>query len=291
MPCICDVRKVYALNVVGVIPDELWTLTFLTNLTVGINALSGELPKELGNMTDMRSFAIGSNNFSGPLPSELGNWTKLEQFYIDSSGVSGEIPSTLAKLPNMATVWASDTELTGRIPDFIGNWSKLTSLRFQGNSFDGPIPSSFSNLNLTDLRISGLSNGSSTLAFMKNMKSLSFLEIVFRSCLLQGNCVQKDFDIKNEVGGVSKRAVQRLFTARVSENYLEIHLYWAGKGTCCVLVQGTYGPSISGISAIPMLLGIDAKPYTFSYSEMKTATEDFSLANKLGEGGRIWNSL
>jgi hypothetical protein len=25
-------RKVYALNVVGVIPEELWTLTFLTNL-------------------------------------------------------------------------------------------------------------------------------------------------------------------------------------------------------------------------------------------------------------------
>ncbi|KAK1584078.1 hypothetical protein Q3G72_029619 [Acer saccharum] len=171
-------KTFYALNIDGMIPDELWTLTFLTHLnldhnyltgplspsignltrmqyfTIGTNALSGELPKELGKMTDMRSFAIGSNNFSGPLPSELGNWTKLEQLYIDSSGVSGEIPSTLAKLQNMATVWASDTELTGRIPDFIGNWSKLTTLR-----------------------ISGLSNGSSTLAFMKNMKSLSFLEL------------------------------------------------------------------------------------------------------------------
>ena len=34
-----------------------------------------------------------------------------------------------------------------------------------------------------------------------------------------------------------------------------------------------------------MLLGIDVKPYTFSYSVLKTATEDFSPANKLGEGG------
>ncbi|KAI9160251.1 hypothetical protein LWI28_006556 [Acer negundo] len=605
--------KVHALDVVGMIPDELWTLTFLTNLkldqnyltgplsasignltrmqyfTVGINALSGELPKELGNMTEMRSFSVASNNFSGPLPSELGSWTKLEQLYIDSSGVSGEIPSTLAKLQNMATMWASDTELTGKIPDFIGNWSKLTSLRFQGNSFDGPIPSSFSNLNLTDLRISDLSNGSSTLAFMKNMKSLSFLELrnnnisdsvpsnigEFQSlqyldlsfnnlggdipnslfnlssltnlflgnnklngtlpaqkittlrnidvsynnligsfppwinepnlqlnvvannltidnsnsslnsalpfglnCLqrnfpchrgpgiyynfsikaggsqitssngivferdnetlgpasyfvtdtrrwgvsnvgsfagnknpqytsfsssqftntldselfqtarisasslryyglglengdynvtlqfaetvnlyttgwrsvgrrvfdiyIQGNLVKKDFDIKKEAGGVPRRAIHRLFTARVSENYLEIHLFWAGKGTCCIPAQGTYGPSISAISAIPnfipsvsnipptspspkknrtgliagivvgvgllsllsvisvlwivqrrnrprdddeVLLGIDAKPYSFSYSVLKTATEDFSPANKLGEGG------
>ncbi|TXG71232.1 hypothetical protein EZV62_006167 [Acer yangbiense] len=566
-------KTFYALNIDGMIPDELWTLTFLTNLnldhnyltgplspsignltrmqyfTIGTNALSGELPKELGKMTDMRLFAIGSNNFSGPLPSELGNWTKLEQLYIDSSGVSGEIPSTLAKLQNMAIVWASDTELTGRIPDFIGNWSKLTTLRFQGNSFDGPIPSSFSNLNLTDLRISGLSNGSSTLAFMKNMKSLSFLELrnnnisdsipsnigEFQSlqhldlsfnnlggdipdslfslsslanlflgdnklngtlpaqkstsllnmnvvannltidnsnsslssalpfgmnCLqrnfpcnrgagiyynfsikaggpqimssngivferdnetlgpasyfvsdtrrwgvsnvgsfagnnnphytsssssqftntldpelfqtarisasslryyglglengdynvilqfaemaisdtslrrsvgrrvfdiyIQGNRVLKDFDIKKEAGGISERAVQKQFKAQVSENYLEIHLFWAGKGTCCIPALGTYGPSISAISATPsinppanskknrtglivgnvvgvglvsflsviailwivrrrkrpsdddeVLLGIDAKPYTFSYS------------GKLGDGRAI----
>ncbi|TXG71289.1 hypothetical protein EZV62_006224 [Acer yangbiense] len=523
--------KVYALNVVGVIPEELWTLTFLTNLnldqnyltgplsasvgnltrmqyfTVGINALSGELPKELGNMTDMRSFGIGSNNFSGPLPSELGNWVKLEQLYIDSSGVSGEIPSTFAKLQNMATMWASDTELTGRIPDFIGNWSKLTSLSFQGNSFDGPIPSSFSNLTaLTKLKISDLSNGSSTLSFLKDMKSLSFLELrnnnisdsipsnigEFQSlqhldlsfnnlggdipnslfnlssltnlflgnnrlngtlptqkittlhnidvsynnligsfpswinqpnlqlnvvannltidssnsslnsalpfglnCLQRnfpcnrgqgiyynfsikaggpqitssdgivferdnetlgpasyfvtgttrwgGNRVQKDFDIKKEAGGASKRAVQRLFTARVSENYLEIHLFWAGKGTCCIPAQGTYGPSISAISAIPnfipsvsnipptspkknrtgliagivvgvgllsllsiiailwivrrrnrprdddeVLLGIDVKPYTFSYSgklsdEREIAVKQLSVASHQGK--------
>ncbi|KAK4836905.1 hypothetical protein QYF36_001229 [Acer negundo] len=159
---------------------------------------------------------------------------------------------------------------------------------------------------------------------------------------IQGNRVQKDFDIKKEAGGVPRRAIQRLFTARVSENYLEIHLFWAGKGTCCIPAQGTYGPSISAISAIPnfipsvsnipptspspkknrtgliagivvgvgllsllsviavlwivrrrnrprdddeVLRGIDAKPCTFSYSVLKTATEDFSPANKLGEGG------
>ncbi|OAY48655.1 hypothetical protein MANES_06G174700v8 [Manihot esculenta] len=157
---------------------------------------------------------------------------------------------------------------------------------------------------------------------------------------VQGNRVLKDFDIKKEAGGVSKRAVEKDFTAQVSENYLEIHLFWAGKGTCCIPAQGTYGPSISAISANPdfiptvsnnpptskkdktglivgivvgvgtasfllvlvvffviqrrkskstyddeELLGIDAKPYTFSYAELKTATEDFSHANKLGEGG------
>ncbi|RVX02517.1 putative LRR receptor-like serine/threonine-protein kinase [Vitis vinifera] len=81
-------KKVYALDVVGVIPDELWNLTFLTNLNLGQNYLTGPLSASIGNLTRMQylyyvSFVIfsafGTNNFSGSLPSELGNLVKLEQ--------------------------------------------------------------------------------------------------------------------------------------------------------------------------------------------------------------------
>ncbi|GMY33353.1 probable LRR receptor-like serine/threonine-protein kinase At1g56140 isoform X1 [Fagus crenata] len=600
--------RVYAQDVVGVIPQELWNLTFLFNLdlgqnyltgnlsasignlyrmqylSLGINALSGTLPKELGNLTNLLSLSFSTNNFTGSLPSELGNLVKLQQLYFDSSGVSGAIPSTFANLKNLQTVWASDTELNGRIPDFIGNLSKLTVLRFEGNSFEGPIPSTFSNLtSLTDLRISDLSNGSSSLAFIKDMKSLSNLvlrnnnisdsipsnigeyqklarlDLSFNNitgqipdslfnlsslsylflgnnklsgtvpakkstsllnidlsynnllgsfpswandqnlqlnlvannftiessnssvlpsglnCLqrgfpcnrgtgiyydfaikcggpqitssngivyewdnetlgpatyyvidtdrwavsnvgrfsdshspqdkssslsqftntldselfqtarlsasslryyglglekgnytvslqfaetaiqngnswkslgrrvfdiyIQGNRLEKDFHIRKEAGGVSFQAVQKKYTVQVSENFLEIHLFWAGKGTCCVPLQGSYGPAISAISATPdftptvsnrspsskknrtglivglvvgvgvlsflsvfvvfyivrrrkpptnddeELLGIDARTFTFSYAELKTATADFNPDNKLGEGG------
>ncbi|KAJ7982029.1 putative LRR receptor-like kinase [Quillaja saponaria] len=607
--CHITALKVYAIDVVGEIPEELWTLTYLTNLnlgqnyltgslspsignltrmqymTFGINSLSGELPKELGNLTDLRILSFGSNNFNGSLPSELGNLVRLEQLYFDSSGISGEIPSTFANLKSLATIWASDMEFTGSMPAFIGSWSKLTSLRFQGNSFEGSIPLSFSNLtSLTELVIGDLSNGSSSLTFIKNMKSLTrlilrniniadsipsnisefrnlnHLDLSFNNiigpipaslfnlsslsflflgnnklngslptskssslvtidlsynnlsgsfpswvneqnlqlnlvannftedssnssglpsglnCLqrnfpcnrgagiyydfgiksggpqitsssgvvyerdnetlgsatyfltdtrrwavsnvgyftgtnnpqykssvsnqftntldselfqtarlsasslryyglglengpynvslqfaetsildstswkslgrrifdiyIQGNLVLKDFDIKKEAGGVSFRVVQKPFRVQVSENYLEIHLFWAGKGTCCIPAQGTYGPLISAVNAIPdfqptvsnnppsnkkknrtglivgivlgvgvlsflsvfvvflfvqrrrrrsaedeVLVGIDTRPYTFSYSELKNATDDFNPANKLGEGG------
>ncbi|KAI4323200.1 hypothetical protein L6164_022826 [Bauhinia variegata] len=194
--------RVYALDVVGEIPEELWTLTYLTNvdlrhnyltgslppaignltsmkyMSFGINALSGELPKELGKLTELISLSLAGNRFNGSLPYELGNLVKLEQLYIHSSGVSGPIPSTFANLKSLGILWASDLELTGKIPDFIGNWSKLTVLRFQGNSFEGSIPSSFSNLtSLLELRISGLYNGSSSLEFIRNMKSLTTLEL------------------------------------------------------------------------------------------------------------------
>ncbi|KAG8365262.1 hypothetical protein BUALT_Bualt18G0085900 [Buddleja alternifolia] len=150
--CHITALKVYALDVAGPLPDELWNLTFLTVLSVGINALSGELPNEIGQLTDLRSL------------------------YFDSAGFTGPIPSTFARLRSLERVWASDNELTGPIPDFIGSWSGLLALRLQGNSFQGSIPASFSNLtSLNDLRISDISNGSSSVDFLRNMRSLSTL--------------------------------------------------------------------------------------------------------------------
>ncbi|XP_058071766.1 probable LRR receptor-like serine/threonine-protein kinase At1g56140 isoform X4 [Magnolia sinica] len=190
----------------------------------------------------------------------------------------------------------------------------------------------------------GLENGKYTIA-------LQFAEIAIENTwqgvgrrvfdiYVQGNLQLKDFDIKKAAGGVSRRAVQRTFQAIVTENFLEIHLFWAGKGTCCIPNQGTFGPSISAISVTPDFIptvtirsppgwgkksktgliigivvgvaalsfisifavfiwrrrrrGIDedeeclimaAKANSFSYSELRAATEDFSPANKLGEGG------
>ncbi|KAI3510085.1 hypothetical protein L1887_25612 [Cichorium endivia] len=504
--------KVYAMDVVGPIPEGLWTLIYLTNLNLAqnyltgplspsignltrmqwlnldINALSGQVPPELGQLTDLRSLSFGTNIFSGSLPSQLGNLRRLETIYMNSAGLGGEIPPSFANLRSMKRVWASDNNFTGRIPDFIGNWSQLVALRFEGNSFEGSIPPSFSRLALLqDLRISGLSNG--TLDFIRDLKSLSSLvlrsnrisgfipsdigeyinltqldlsfnnlsgpiprglfslsgiyvlflgnnsltgtlpdvkSITLRNidlsynelsgtlpswandptlqlnivvnnftlnntglnCLqrgfpcdlgspryssfainceiviegsartsldrrvfdiyIQGNRVFENFDIKWEARGESFTRVSREVTVEVSNNYIEIHLLWTGKGTSFLSVLGTFGPLISAIDAtryiIPNVsnnppsnnnplsnkknntglivgilvtiavvsffmliamyilmqrrkrkdsydnydeefLGIDAKPYMFGYGDLRNVTDDFSPANKLGEGG------
>nr|VDD64032.1 unnamed protein product [Brassica oleracea] len=207
--CRITALKVYAIDVVGTIPEELWTLHYLTNLnlgqnfltgplspaignltrmewlTFGINALSGPIPKEIGLLRELKSLAVSSNNFSGSIPAEIGSCTKLQQIYIDSSGLSGEIPLSFANLVELQVVWMMDLEVTGPIPDFIGNWTKLVSLRILGTGLSGPIPSSFSNLaSLTELRLGDISSGSSSLEFIKNMKSLSIL--VLRNINLEG---------------------------------------------------------------------------------------------------------
>ncbi|KAI3510101.1 hypothetical protein L1887_25631 [Cichorium endivia] len=151
---------------------------------------------------------------------------------------------------------------------------------------------------------------------------------------IQGNRVFEDFDIKREARGASFSPVAREVTVEVINNYLEVHLFWSGKGTYGLTNQESFGPLISAISATPNFfnnnksniglivgilvlivvvsfltllalyilhqrrkrkdnhdnydeefLGIEVRPYTFSYGDLSDATDAFSPANKLGEGG------
>ncbi|KAF2935861.1 hypothetical protein DAI22_04g262000 [Oryza sativa Japonica Group] len=163
---------------------------------------------------------------------------------------------------------------------------------------------------------------------------------------VQGERKEKDFDIKKEAGGKSYTAVKKDYIVSVTRNFVEIHLFWAGKGTCCIPTQGYYGPTISALSLSPSelflldftptignvaeqnsstsktvvivavaigvtILGLVAlvgiflwrkkrrklsleqqelysivgRPNIFSYGELRSATENFSSSNRLGEGG------
>jgi len=60
----------------------------------------------------------------------------------------------------------------------------------------------------------------------------------------------KDFNIMEEAGGVGK-GITKEFDVEVNDTTLEIHLYWAGKGTTAVPDRGVYGPLISAITVTP----------------------------------------
>ncbi|KAL0680309.1 hypothetical protein Bca4012_008291 [Brassica carinata] len=536
--CRITALKVYAIEVVGPIPPQLWTLHYLTNLNLGQNVLTGSLPPAIGNLTRMQYMTFGINALSGPVPKEIGLLKDLRSLGISSNNFSGSIPPEIGSCTKLQKMYIGSSGLTGVIPLSFANLVQLEDARIFGTGFSGPIPSSFSNLtSLTELRLGDISNGSSSLEIFKDMKSLSTL--VFRnsnltgtmpsfigefsslqqvdvsyndlsgslpswvnlpnlklnlvannfslegldksvlpglSCLqkdfpcnrgkalysefsincggppirsvsgalferedeelgpasfvvsdvqrwaassvglfagsssnvytatsqsqfintldselfqsarlsasslryyglglenggytvtlqfaeiqilgstsntwrglgrrrfdiyVQGRLVETDFDVRRTAGDSTVRAVQRVYKANVTENHLEIHLFWAGKGTCCIPIQGAYGPLISAVSAksdftptvgnrppskgknrtgtivgvivgvglLSILAGVaifiirkrrkrytddeellsmDVKPYTFTYSELKSATQDFDPSNKLGEGG------
>ncbi|XP_028755405.1 probable LRR receptor-like serine/threonine-protein kinase At1g53430 [Neltuma alba] len=67
---------------------------------------------------------------------------------------------------------------------------------------------------------------------------------------IQGRKYLSDFNIMEEAGGVGEGIVKD-FNVDVNDNSLEIHLYWAGKGTTAIPNRGVYGPLISAISVTP----------------------------------------
>lgn len=68
----------------------------------------------------------------------------------------------------------------------------------------------------------------------------------------------------NEAGGSNKALIKK-FEANVTNMVLDVHLVWAGKGTCCIPLQSTYGPLVSAIhvSQGPSKLTISSTGFTF----------------------------
>jgi len=73
---------------------------------------------------------------------------------------------------------------------------------------------------------------------------------IFDDASSQGVRYLKDFNIVEEAGGVGK-GITREYDVDVDDGTLEIHLYWAGKGTTSIPDRGVYGPLISAIEMIP----------------------------------------
>ncbi|KAI3968551.1 hypothetical protein MKX01_007861 [Papaver californicum] len=67
---------------------------------------------------------------------------------------------------------------------------------------------------------------------------------------IQGKRYLKDFNIEEEAKGVGNSIIKE-YDVDVSGSTLEIHLYWAGKGTSFIPSDITYGPLISSIAVTP----------------------------------------
>ncbi|KAM5586354.1 hypothetical protein ABKV19_005326 [Rosa sericea] len=83
------------------------------------------------------------------------------------------------------------------------------------------------------------------------------------------------------------RQSQKNFTANVTDSTLEIQ-FWAGRGTTGVPYKGDCGPLISSYLygfCEQDLKGVDLQTSRFTLRQIKTATNNFDISNKIGEGG------
>ncbi|KAH7651414.1 Non-specific serine/threonine protein kinase protein [Dioscorea alata] len=145
--------------------------------------------------------------------------------------------------------------------DFVGNEDQqyiVTNVSALNSNLQNPELYMSARLNPLSLKYYGLclQNGIYTV-------NLHFAEIMFTDdqsfaslgrryfdVSIQGEKVLRDFNIANEANGTSQ-AIIKSFNANVSNNTLEIHFQWAGKGTTAIPYRSVYGPLISAISVTP----------------------------------------
>ncbi|CAN6558330.1 unnamed protein product [Malus baccata var. baccata] len=149
----------------GTIPPK-WSSLPLLNISLVGNHLTGSIPKELGNITTLKSLDISFNNFSGPLPQELGSLANIERMILRNCNLTGQLPPDLAHMTELKTLDLSFNKLTGVIPSSFASLPKVQYIFLTGNLLTGPVPNwpkykvdlSYNNLTIEDASCLSRSN-------------------------------------------------------------------------------------------------------------------------------------
>ncbi|KAF3794524.1 putative LRR receptor-like serine/threonine-protein kinase [Nymphaea thermarum] len=272
-------------NFTGSIPDFIGNWTSIQLLMIIGTSLQGPIPPSISALTNMTNLRI--TDLSGPGSSfpDLRNMNKLQELDLSFNNLSGQVPESFPNSnlfincggPEYTSIDGRkyEADMDARGESFFVNhdtWAMSSSGMFMDITTGTYLVSNTSTLSMkadptlyTKARVSPttmtyyglcLQNGNYTvelhfaeLMFTNGPTFTSIGERIF-DIYIQNERVLANFDIAREAGG-SGKPVDKNFTANVTENTLEITLYWAGKGTLAIPSRGVYGPLISAISVTP----------------------------------------
>ncbi|WMV21068.1 hypothetical protein MTR67_014453 [Solanum verrucosum] len=135
------------IGLTGTIPQQLFSLSSLTDIYVSYNSLTGPLLVYIGNWSHLTYLDFSHSNFSGMIPRTLGKCLALEEIYLKGNSLQGTIPN-LEDLPDLQSLDLSLNNLSGPIPHFIANLTSLLYLNLSFNNLEDEVPVTriFSNL-------------------------------------------------------------------------------------------------------------------------------------------------
>lgn len=96
----------------GTIPQELYSMTTLTNLQFATNNISGTFSNELGQLTRLTALLVSNNELSGTVPTTIARLTALEILYLSGNSFSGALPA-LAPLASLSNLRVFQNQLVG----------------------------------------------------------------------------------------------------------------------------------------------------------------------------------
>nr|KAJ0206015.1 hypothetical protein LSAT_V11C500230080 [Lactuca sativa] len=217
----------------------------------------------LVNFTSLSILSLRSSRVGGEIPSQIGTFVNLQILDLSFNKLTGAIPDSLQDSQSLHFLYLGSNDLNGVIPPNIIT-PQLRALDVSFNSITGNLPANFTKIGRSMNAVGTLVNGDGLLEGKTSEISRCLVtdnqcteKVPVRSSwkglgrrlfdvYIQGERVIQDFNIRNEAQG-SNKALVRSFEANVTNTIIDVHLVWAGKGTCCIPVQSTFGPLISAI--------------------------------------------
>ncbi|KAF5780773.1 putative protein kinase RLK-Pelle-DLSV family [Helianthus annuus] len=271
----------------GSIPDSIQTPQ-IDNLFLNNNSLSGDIPGWI--FTSKEKIDISYNNFTrsqeencqssslnlvsalSPSASNKNSWCLNDQLTCSSN------PNRYSLFINCG---GTRTEFDGNeyeedltdqesyyyyIPE---RWAYSTNGVFMGNE-NAPFVARPTNVtggdiyrtarfSPTSLRYYGLCLRPGSYKVRLHFAEISYTDDMTFSSLgrrffdisIQGVLQRKNFNIVERANGVGRGTFIDFDNVMVNGTTLEIHLYWAGKGTTAIPDRGVYGPLLSAIAITP----------------------------------------
>jgi len=84
----------------GTIPPSLGQLENLIALDLNGNNLVGEIPEELYSASELKNLFLASNNLVGTISTSIGNLTNLVVLWFDDNEFVGTIPEEIRQIKN-----------------------------------------------------------------------------------------------------------------------------------------------------------------------------------------------
>ncbi|KAK6917747.1 Serine-threonine/tyrosine-protein kinase, catalytic domain [Dillenia turbinata] len=272
------------LNMSGQIPFYIWQMPQLKMVDVTFNNLRGEIP----SMTEIPGFTFLSGNMlNGSIPDAVLNAANMicpittlhghlvvkphtyQSVHINCGGKNVEVTNKFGSLyyegdddaiPGASVLYTKDNSNWGfsSTGDFLDDQKKYDNI-YTVTAESQPLADDLSGT----ARVAPITLTYFAYCLTNDIYTvkLHFAEIQYNDqaynnfgrrifdIYIQGKLVWKNFNVMDEANGTNLPVIKS-YNASVTNSILEIHLYWAGKGTTCIPRRGVYGPIISAISVL-----------------------------------------
>ncbi|KAJ3100551.1 hypothetical protein HDU97_002132 [Phlyctochytrium planicorne] len=139
----------------GDIPDFVWDLVNLKDLSLVGSRLTGGIPEKIGNLRNLERLQVFENKLRGPAPESIGTLTKLDIFQLRDNFFEGPIPASYGNLVNARLIGLGNCRFTGTIPESFSKLQTIQILDVSGNMLTGTVPDNLLKLpTLTKLAVS-----------------------------------------------------------------------------------------------------------------------------------------